>query len=105
MAWTYLFLAGIAEIVWASALKQTDGFTKLGPSLITAVFYVISIYVLSLALRSISLGVGYAVWTGIGVVGVAGVGILLYGESIDTRQLICISMIVLGIIGLQLSSS
>ena len=104
MSWLFLVLAGLSEVVWAVGLKYTEGFTKLAPSVITAAFMGLSIWLLALALRTIPLGTGYAIWTGIGAVGTAIAGMLLFGESRATIRLVCILMIVAGIVGLKLFS-
>ena len=104
MAWIYLFIAGIFETAWAVGLKYSDGFTKLGPSLFTAVTMIISIYLLALALRTLPVGTGYAVWTGIGAVGTAILGMVLFNESREPARILCIVLIVAGIIGLKLAS-
>lgn len=104
MSWLYLVLAGLAEVVWAVGLKYAEGFTKVVPSVITATFMALSIWLLALALRTIPLGTGYAVWTGIGAVGTAIAGMFLFGESRATVRLVCILMIVAGIVGLKLFS-
>lgn len=103
MSWLYLLLAGLLEIAWASTLKQTAGFTRLGPSVVTAVLYFISLYLLSLGLRDLPASSGYAVWVGIGAVGTALVGILFLGEPKSALRLISIALIVLGVIGLRLA--
>jgi quaternary ammonium compound-resistance protein SugE len=102
MAWTYLFIAGVLEIVWAIGLKYADGFTKLVPSLITGVALVGSMVFLALALRAIPVGTGYAIWTGIGAVGTAILGIVLFAEPATVARLGCIGLIVAGIVGLKL---
>lgn len=104
MAWIYLFVAGIFETAWAVGLKYSDGFTKFGPSLFTAVTMMISIYLLALALRALPVGTGYAVWTGIGAVGTAILGMVLFNESRELPRIFCIVLIVAGIIGLKLTS-
>ena len=104
MAWVWLALAGLLEIVWAVGLKYTDGFTRLVPSAITAGAMIASVYFLALAVRTIPIGTGYAVWTGIGAVGVAILGIILFGESRDALRLASIALIVLGIVGLKVLS-
>ena len=104
MAWVWLTLAGLLEIVWAVGLKYTDGFTRLVPSSITIGAMVASVYFLALAVRTIPIGTGYAVWTGIGAVGVAILGIVLFGESRDALRLASIALIVLGIVGLKVLS-
>jgi quaternary ammonium compound-resistance protein SugE len=104
MAWVWLTLAGLLEIVWAVGLKYTDGFTRLVPSAITAAAMIASVYFLALAVRTIPIGTGYAVWTGIGAVGVAILGIVLFGESRAALRLASIALIVLGIVGLKVLS-
>jgi len=104
MAWTYLLLAGLFEIGFALGLKQTDGFTRLWPSLGTAAAAAASLYLMTLAMRSIPVGTAYAVWTGIGAVGVAVLGIVLLGESATPARVACIGLIVAGVIGLKLAS-
>jgi quaternary ammonium compound-resistance protein SugE len=102
MAWLWLTGAGLLEIVWAIGLKYTEGFTRLVPSLITALAMVGSVYLLALAVRTIPIGTGYAVWTGIGAVGVAILGMVLFGEPRDALRIGSILLIVLGIAGLKL---
>lgn len=104
MAWILLILAGLAEVVWAVGLKYTEGFTKVVPSVVTIAFMVISVWLLAVALRTIPLGTGYAVWVGIGAVGTAIAGMILFGESKSVARLVCILLIVAGIVGLKLSS-
>lgn len=104
MAWIYLLIAGLMETAWAVGLKYTAGFTKLCPSLWTLAGMAISFYFLSLALKTIPIGTGYAVWTGIGAVGTAILGIVLFGESHSVTRILCIAMIVAGIAGLRLAS-
>jgi quaternary ammonium compound-resistance protein SugE len=104
MAWIYLFVAGIFETAWAIGLKYSAGFTKLGPSIFTILTMAISLYLLALALRALPVGTAYAVWTGIGTVGAAVLGILLFNESREVTRLLCIFLIVAGIIGLKLTS-
>jgi quaternary ammonium compound-resistance protein SugE len=105
MAWWYLFIAGLLEVGWAVGLKYTDGFTKPWPSIVTLATMLASFFSLSVALRTIPLGTGYAVWTGIGAVGTVILGIVLFAESTDLSRLICVTLIVIGIVGLRLSSS
>ena len=104
MAWLWLVLAGLLEIVWAIGLKYTDGFTRLVPSAITVAAMIASVYFLALAVRTIPIGTGYAVWTGIGAVGTAILGIALLGEPATAARLACIGLIVAGIVGLKLVS-
>jgi quaternary ammonium compound-resistance protein SugE len=104
MAWLWLTLAGLLEVVWAIGLKYTEGWTRLGPSLATALAMAGSVYFLAVAVRTIPIGTGYAVWTGIGAVGVAILGMILFQEPRDLLRLGSIALIVLGIAGLKLSS-
>ena len=104
MSWIHLVIAGLLEIVWAIGLKYTAGFTRVLPSVITAAAMVASVWFLALALRTIPVGTGYAVWTGIGAVGTAILGIVLFGEPATIARLFCIGVIVAGILGLKLAS-
>ena len=104
MAWMYLFIAGVFETAWAIGLKYSAGFTKFGPSVFTVVAMMVSLYLLALALRTLPVGTGYAVWTGIGSVGAAVLGIFLFNESREIARILCILLIVAGIIGLKLTS-
>jgi quaternary ammonium compound-resistance protein SugE len=104
MAWIYLVLAGGMEIAWAIGLKFTEGFTRLWPSLATAAAMVVSFFLLAQALKTLPVGTAYAVWTGIGAVGTAFAGIVLLGESRELARLFCIFLIVVGIIGLKITS-
>lgn len=103
-AWIMLAAAGAVEIVWAIGLKYTDGFTKTVPSAITLGAMGASIYLLSLAARTLPIGTAYAVWTGIGAVGAAILGIMLFSESANLVRVGCIALIVAGIVGLKLST-
>ena len=105
MAWIYLIIAGLFECGWAIGLKYTDGFTRLTPSLLTVAAMAISFWLLSLAMKSIPIGTAYAVWTGIGAIGVAILGMILFGEPRDILRIISLLLIVSGIIGLKLVSS
>ena len=105
MAWMYLVVAGLFECGWAIGLKYTDGFTKLIPSLLTVSAMAISFWLLSVAMKTIPVGTAYAVWTGIGAVGVAILSMILLGESRDIMRIICLLLIVSGIVGLKLVSS
>ena len=102
MAWVWLVLAGLLEIVWAIGLKYTDGFTRLWPSVITVAAMIASVYFLAIAVRTIPIGTGYAVWTGIGAVGVAILGMILFGEPRTMLRIGSILLIVAGIVGLKL---
>ncbi len=99
-----LVVAGLLEVVWAIGLKYTDGFRKPVPSAITIVAMIASFYLLAQSLKELPVGTGYAVWTGIGAVGTAIVGILLLGESRDLGRIFSIALIVAGIVGLKISS-
>jgi len=103
--WLSLGVAGVFEIVWAVGLKYTDGFSRLWPSLITIWAMAISLYFLAQAIKTIPLGTGYAVWTGIGAAGTAILGIILFSESAQLIRLFCIALIIGGIVGLKLTSS
>lgn len=104
LAWTYLFIAGLLEIGWAVGLKYTEGFTKLVPSVLTIASMIASILMLGLALKNLPIGTAYAVWTGIGAVGTAALGIYLFAEPATVARLASIGLIVAGIIGLKLVS-
>ena len=102
MAWVILFVAGLFEVGWAVGLKYTNGFTRLWPTVGTAVSLVLSMALLGVALRTLPLGTAYAVWTGIGTVGTAVLGIVLFREPATAARLVCIALIVAGIVGLKL---
>ena len=104
MAWLVLFVAGLFEVGWAVGLKYTEGFTRLVPTLLTAASLVLSMALLGLAVRTLPLGTAYAVWTGIGTIGTAALGVLLFGEPATAARLVCIGLIVAGIVGLKLVS-
>ena len=104
MEWFILFLAGLTEITWAVALKYADGFHKLVPTIITVVGYIASLLLLSKALEKLPLGTAYAIWTGIGMVGTALLGILLFKEQLTLVQTIFLLMIIIGIVGLKLAT-
>jgi quaternary ammonium compound-resistance protein SugE len=105
MDWIYLTIAGILEVVWASSLKYTDGFTKPLPSLLTLSAMTTSFILLAQALKTIPVGTGYVIWTGIGVIGTAIVGAVFLGESRDLSKFICISLIIVGIVGLRFTGA
>ena len=104
MAWLWLTLAGISEVIWAIGLKYTDGFTRLWPSIGTALAIAASMTMLALALRTLPIGTAYAVWTGIGTIGTVTFGIILFNEPVTALRLACIGLIVAGIIGLKLGA-
>jgi len=103
LPWLVLIVAGLFEVGWAVGLKYTEGFSRLWPSLGTAAAMVVSVVLLGLALRSLPLGTAYAVWTGIGTVGTALLGIALFHEPADPLRLACIGLIIVGIAGLKLA--
>lgn len=105
MAWIILLFAGLSEVGWAVGLKYTEGFTRLVPSALTIASMIVSIALLGLALKTLPLGTAYAVWTGIGTIGTALLGIYLFGESASAMRLACIGLIVAGIVGLKLVSA
>ena len=104
MAWVYLTIAGFFEIGWAIGLKYSNGFSRPVPSLLTVVAMAFSLWLLALAMRTIPVGTAYAVWTGIGAIGVAILGMLLLGESRDFLRVFCLFLIIAGIIGLKMVS-
>ncbi|WP_055048567.1 quaternary ammonium compound efflux SMR transporter SugE [Devosia sp. A16] len=104
MAWVFLVIAGLLEVVWAIGLKYTDGFTRIGPTAITVAAMVASVVLLGVALRDLPVGTGYAIWTGIGTIGTAVLGMLLFQEPATALRLASIGLIVAGIVGLKLVS-
>jgi len=104
MAWVYLTVAGLFEIGWAIGLKYSHGFSRPVPSLLTVAAMVMSLWLLSIAMKSIPVGTAYAVWTGIGAIGVAVLGMVLFGESREIVRLVCLFLIIAGILGLKLAS-
>ena len=102
MAWITLFIAGLFEVGWAIGLKYTDGFTRLWPTLLTLASMIVSLWLLGLALKTLPVGTAYAIWTGVGTVGTAILGMILFGESTAALRLACIALIVAGILGLKL---
>lgn len=102
MHWLMLLLAGIFEVGWALAMKYSEGFTKLVPSIITIVGYILSAIFLAIALKKLPLGTAYAMWTGFGIVGTSVLGIFLFNEKLSLPQVICVLLIVIGIVGLKL---
>lgn len=105
MAWVYLIIAGIMEVVWATAMKYSEGFSRLWPSVTTLVFMIISFVLLSMAMKTLPLGTAYGVWTGIGAVGSVIVGIILFGDSTAPARLFFIGLILVGVVGLKAVSS
>ena len=103
-AWIILIIAGMLETVWAVGLKYSKGFTRTGPSIITVIAMLGSMYLLAMAMKALPVGTAYAVWTGIGAVGAALFGILLLGESREFWRVVSLLLIVAGIIGLKVTS-
>ncbi|HPK04020.1 MAG TPA: quaternary ammonium compound efflux SMR transporter SugE [Candidatus Sumerlaeota bacterium] len=104
-AWGWLVIAGLMEVVWAVGLKYTDGFRRPGPTALTLAAMAISFYLLAVAVRTLPVGTAYAVWTGIGVLGTALVGVAALGEPATAARLGCLALIVGGIVGLRLTAS
>ena len=104
MAWTLLFFAGLFEVAWAIGLKYTDGFTKPVASVLTVAAMIASIVLLGLAMKQLTVGTAYAVWTGIGTIGTVILGIALMGDPATPLRLACLGLIVLGIAGLKLAA-
>lgn len=104
LAWIYLFIAGILEVVWAFYMKQSDGFSKLTPTIITLITMIASFALLSLSMRSLPLGTAYTIWTGIGAVGAFTVGIFILGEHVSVMRVIAAVFIVAGIVMMKMSS-
>ena len=105
MAWVVLFIAGLFEIGWAIGLKYTQGFTKPLPSIATLAAMAMSVFLLSQALKTIPVGTGYAVWTGIGAVGTVILGMVFLGEPREIARIVCLLLILIGIVGLKVVSS
>jgi quaternary ammonium compound-resistance protein SugE len=105
MVWMYLFLAGLFEVGWAVGLKYTAGFTRPLPTLLTVASMIVSLGLLGLALKSLPVGTAYAIWTGIGTIGTAILGIYLFAEPATFARIACIGLIVSGIIGLKLATT
>lgn len=104
MAWIYLFIGGISEIVWSVFMKESHGFSRLVPSLVTIVFMVVSFFFLSLSMRTIPLGTAYVIWTGIGAVGAFVVGILIYQEPVTSLRILAAVLIVSGLVLMKITS-
>jgi len=104
MAWTCLIIAGLLEIGWAVGLKYTEGFSRLWPSVVTMAAMIASFALLAQALKTIPIGTGYAVWTGIGAAGTAIIGMAILGESREVLRIVCIVLIVAGVLGLRFAA-
>jgi quaternary ammonium compound-resistance protein SugE len=102
MAWIYLLVAGLFEIAWAIGLKYTEGFSRLVPSVLTVAAMILSLALLGLALKTLPVGTAYAIWTGVGAVGTAALGIYLFAEPASAARLGCIGLVVAGIVGLKI---
>lgn len=105
MNWLILIIAGLLEVIWAITLKQTEGFTRLVPSLVTVATMAASFYLLSVAMRTLPLGTAYAVWVGIGAIGTGIAGILLFDEATTPLKLVSFVLVVAGIVGLRVTSA
>jgi quaternary ammonium compound-resistance protein SugE len=104
MAWLMLLAAGLCEIVWAIGLKYTHGFTRVVPTVITITAMIVSIVLLGTAMKSLPVGTSYAIWVGIGAVGTAILGIILFGESTNAGRMVSLTLLIAGIIGLKLTT-
>lgn len=104
MAWIYLVIAGLLEVVWAFSMKQSEGFSKLGPSIVTIVAMIASFALLALSMKALPLGTAYTIWTGIGAVGAFLVGIWVLGEAASTMRIAAALLIVAGLVLMKLSS-
>ena len=102
MKWILLALAGIFEVTWACAMKYAEGFTRLVPSIVTAVGYLASAVFLAMALKELPLGTAYAMWTGFGIVGTTVLGVVLFHETLTLPQVLCVLLIAAGVVGLKL---
>lgn len=105
MAWIQLVVAGIFEVVWATALKYSHGFTRLVPSLLTIAGMIVSFYFLSLATKTLPMGTAYAIWTGIGALGTVVLGIFLFNEPVNVQRMLFLGLILVGILGLKFTSA
>jgi quaternary ammonium compound-resistance protein SugE len=104
MAWLFIFIAGLLEIAWAIGLKYSDGFTKPLATVLTIILMILSFVVLAQGIRTIPVGTGYAVWTGIGAAGTAILGVILFNEPLTAARVGCLAMVIAGIVGLKLVS-
>ena len=104
MAWLFIFVAGLLEIAWAIGLKYSDGFTKPLATVLTIILMILSFVVLAQGIRTIPVGTGYAVWTGIGAAGTAILGVILFNEPLTAARVACLAMVIAGIVGLKLVS-
>lgn len=102
MSWLSLLLASVLEVTWAVAMKYSEGFTHLWPSIVTVVAYILSAVFLSFSLKHLNLGMAYAMWTGVGIIGTSLLGVFLFQEKLTLPQVLCVVLIVIGIVGLRL---
>lgn len=105
MAWLSLFIAGLLEVVWVISLKYSYGFTRLTPSIVTIITMACSFFLLAYAMKSLPMELSYAVWTSIGIIGSTLVGFCIFNESVNMLKVVCLFMILMGVIGLKLTSS
>ncbi len=105
MAWAILILAGVFEVIWAYSMKMSEGFTRLTPSVVTIVFMILSVVLLSMSMRTLPLGTAYTIWTGIGAIGSFVVGIIILNEPITATRMIAAVLIVSGLVLMKLSSN
>lgn len=104
MAWVFLGIAGLFEVVWATSMKYSEGFTRVGPTAVTVAAMAVSFLFLSMSLKALPLGTAYAIWTGIGAAGAFVVGVMFMGEAATAGRIVSITLLVAGIVGLKLSS-
>ncbi|HQV24827.1 MAG TPA: multidrug efflux SMR transporter [Acinetobacter sp.] len=105
MAWAILILAGIFEVIWAYSMKLSDGFTKLTPSVVTIIFMILSVVLLSISMKTLPLGTAYTIWTGIGAIGSFVIGIIILNEPMTAMRMIAAVLIVSGLVLMKLSSN
>ncbi|RJT39810.1 DMT family transporter [Rahnella woolbedingensis] len=104
MAWFYLFLAGIFEVVWSTAMKESHGFTRLIPSILTIFFMILSVILLAISMKTLPLGTSYTVWVGIGAIGAFILGVVMFGESLNPLRVIAVLLIFSGVVLLKLAT-
>ena len=104
MAWVYLLLAGVVEVVWSTAMKESHGFTKLVPSIVTLVFMLLSFALLAISMKTLPLGTSYTVWVGIGAIGAFILGVTMFGESLNPMRVIAVLLIFSGVVLLKLAT-
>ncbi|MBU9856662.1 DMT family transporter [Rahnella sp. PAMC25617] len=104
MAWFYLFLAGIFEVVWSTAMKESHGFTRLIPSILTVFFMILSVILLAISMKTLPLGTSYTVWVGIGAIGAFILGVVMFGESLNPLRVIAVLLIFSGVVLLKVAT-